>query len=277
MDVVPRRFADILAIALILAAIPLAGCVRSLREPPPLLDTGAALAAHAPAEVDSLLGRAGILYARRTLDGVHEAAEAFLAAARADAGRVEGLVGTVRTRIWLVDHETDPDRRLQSAAAAVQAAQWCGRAAPADAACDYWLGAALGVQARERPSTGLDALPRIVEAFKRAAAAAPDMENAGPDRALALLYARAPGWPAGPGDVDLAIHHARLAATRSPDYPPNLLALAETLDAWGGGAASRATYRRALSLARGRSLAGDPDAQEWIREADEALKRLQGE
>jgi len=34
-----------------------------------------------------------------------------------------------------------------------------------------------------------------------------------------------------------------------------------------------ATYRKALTLARERAAAGDPDAAEWIVEATDALER----
>jgi tetratricopeptide (TPR) repeat protein len=128
------------------------------------------------------------------------------------------------------------------------------------------------VQARERRSTGLDALPQIEQAFKRAAVEAPSLEEGGPDRALALLYLRAPGWPTGPGDPDLGLMHARKAVQLSPAYPPNQLALAEALKATGDAEESASTYQRALDLARSRAAARDPDASEWIEEAEKALK-----
>src|SRR5262249_26468207 len=146
------------------------------------------------ASVDDLLSRGDVLYAQRTLSSVHGASEAWLQAARADVSRVEGLIGATRAGVWLADHEATGKGREQAATLAVQSAQWCGRRAPDSAACDFWLGAALGVQARERRTTALDALAKIEAAFKRAAGRSPEMEEAGPDRALALLYARAPGW-----------------------------------------------------------------------------------
>src|SRR5207247_2093769 len=82
-------------------------------------------------------------------------------AATADDAPIEALLGAVRADVWLTDHESDPEARGRAAAAAVEAAQWCARRRPAEPACDYWLGAALGVQARERPATGLSALPEI--------------------------------------------------------------------------------------------------------------------
>jgi len=203
---------------------------------------------------------------------VREAALVFLEAARDDATRVEGLVGAARAHVWLVDHETESIGRREAATSAVHAAQWCERIEPEDPACAYWLGAALGVQARERRSTGIDALPLIVAAFKKAAVKAPSLEEGGPDRALALLYVRAPGWPTGPGDPDLGLEHARKAVELRPDYPPNQLALAEALMATGDEEGGRTTYQRALELARGRAADGDPEATEWIHEAEQALK-----
>ena len=273
------RTSALLFVACACSAIP--GCARALREPPPLRDLGVGEGGSAPsrdsspagpAEVDSLLKRAAGLYAARDLLEVKEAARVFLEAARADATSVEGLVGAVRAHVWLVDHETDQLARRDAATSAVQSAQWCGRIEPDNPACAYWLGAALGVQARERRSTGLDALPLIEQAFKKAADTAPSLEEGGPDRALALLYLRAPGWPTGPGDPDLGLTHARKAVQLSPAYPPNQLALAEALKATGDIEESARTYQRALDLSRSRATARDPDASEWIEEAEQALK-----
>ncbi len=253
-----------------------AGCARALHEPPPLSDLGGASpsAGATPADVDGLLARAGDLFARRVPDDARRAAQVYLQAARADAARTDGLIGAVRVYAWLVEHETDAAARADDATTAVQTAQWCERIDPLSAACAYWLGAALGLQAREKRSTGLDALPLIEKAFQRAAAADPDLEQGGPDRALALLYLRAPGWPSGPGDPDLGLDHARRAVERAPDYPPNLLALAEALEATGDTAQARETLGHALDAAEGLAAAGDPDAGEWAEEAQNALHRL---
>ena len=267
-----RRAVRVLAAA---ALAPLlltpSGCAKALHEPPPLGDPGPAGASSSPGSVEALLSRAELLYATRNPEEVREAAAVYLEAARAGPGRVEGLVGAARARVWLSDHEPDGAERRRAATEAVQAAQWCERTAPASADCAYWLGAALGVQARERRSTALDALPLIERAFQRAASADPNLDEAGPDRALALLYARAPGWPAGPGDADLAVEHARKAVSLRPGYPPNHLALAEALSGAGAPAESRAAYERALEMARGWAERGDPDVNEWIREAEQAL------
>jgi tetratricopeptide (TPR) repeat protein len=223
-----------------------------------------------------LLSKAEERFKERNLDAVRDSASLWTEAATLDPRNSGPLKKAVRARIWLVDHETDPAVRKEESTVAVQTAQWCGRVAPEDPGCDYWLGAALGVQARERRATGRDALPRIVELFRRAADKDPELDEAGPDRALAFLFVRAPGWPTGPGDPDLGLEHARRATERSPGHPPNWLALAEAREAAGHHEESRKALERALELARAMAEAGDPDAPGWVSEAESALDRGRG-
>lgn len=261
-----------LAIHLVL----LAGCAHALKEPPALTEVLGGARGHGAGDVEDLLGKGDVLFAQRTIESVHGALEDFTAAAAADPARIEGLVKAIAAWIWLTDHAPDPAARLDAATRAVQAAQWCGRRKPGDVTCDYWLGAALGVQARARPSTGLSALPAIEAAFKKAAQAAPLMEEAGPERALALLYLRAPAWPTGPGDPDLGLEHARRAVELKPEYPPNHLTLAEALAATGDAEGSRAAARRALERAQAIHGRQEPEAHEWIEEARKALGEAGG-
>ena len=265
------------SLTLVIWIVP-AGCVSALKEPRPIPEIagGAPQPADGSNDAASLAAQADALFSERAPDAagvekVRLAARTWLRAASADGARVDSLVAAARAEVWLTDHEADAARREEAARAAVEAAQWCGRTAPSEPACDYWLGAALGVQARERPATGMSALPQIEKAFLRARDARPDLDDAGPDRALALLYLRAPGWPTGPGDPDLGLRHARQALALKPDYPPNLLALGEALVKTGDGAAGRDAFHRAMALARERAAAGDRDAPEWVEEARKSL------
>jgi hypothetical protein len=274
----PRARSARAASGLALLWIGFLGCATALKEPRPLGDLAGADDGSAPPadrqEIASLVARAAALFAERDVDKSKTAARLFLRAAAADGAPIEAVVGAVRAQVWLIEHETDARAREQTATAAVETAQWCGLKAPHDPACDYWLAAALGVQARERPSTALSALPKIEELFRHAAQALPALDEAGPDRALALLYVRAPGWPSGPGDPDLGLKHARAAVEIRPDYPPNHLALAEALSATGATAAGRQEYRRALELARTMTDRGDRDAPEWAAEAEKRLSDM---
>jgi hypothetical protein len=258
-----------------LSALFLSGCVPALREPPALEELAGPASAEAGEDPVRLTALADERFHQRRPDAVREAAELYGRVAAQVPDRIEPLVGAIRARIWLADHGADPAERKEDATVAVQLAQWCGRRAPEEPACDYWLGAALGVQARERRGTALDALPRIVELFTAAAQRDPTIDRAGPDRALALLFVRAPGWPRGPGDPDLGLEHARRAVDRNPDHPPNRLALAEALRETGDRAGSRRELESALESARELDPVEAPDAPEWIGKAEDALQELE--
>jgi hypothetical protein len=149
----------------------------------------------------------------------------------------------------------------------VQLGQWCRRRASENPECDYRLALAVGQQARERPATGLDGVKVMIPLLESVAERAPDLDAAGPDRVLALVLLRAPGWPTGPGDPEAALERARAAVSRTPDHPPNQLVLAEALRANGDDAGAQAACERARALAATRATAGDPDAAEWLADA----------
>jgi tetratricopeptide (TPR) repeat protein len=266
-----RRAAP-LAAAGAATALLVAGCAVALHEPPPVtqMHVGAGPAPPAAAQdVDALLVEGESRFARRPNRAeVRGAQRAFLAAAQADDMRIEGLLGLARASSWLIEHEPKAAERARLIALAIEAAQWCGRRAPADPACDYALAQALGQQARESPSTSRDGLDKMVKALERAAATDPGLDHGGPDRVLALVYLRAPGWPLGPGDADAGLACAERAVALAPAHPPNQLALAEALARNGRAREAAAAYARVLALAREREAAGDPDAPEWIAEAE---------
>jgi hypothetical protein len=120
-------------------------------------------------------------------------------------------------------------------------------------------------------ATARDGLRLMVQHLRRAAALDPSLDRAGPERVLAILLLRAPGWPLGPGDPEAALPEARRAAERFPDHPPNQLALAEALAAAGDVEGSRASAERGLTLAQASAASGDPDATEWVVEAQRVL------
>jgi tetratricopeptide (TPR) repeat protein len=273
MRVLARSFLSLAAATLVVA------CAPALREPPPITriggDTGSAAAPHAsPADVDRLLAEGQAHFARRPDPAeVRAAQNSYLEAARADDTRVEGVLGAARVSSFMIEHEPDATERDRLVAVAIEASQWCERRAPGRPACEYALAQALGQQARERPSTSHDGLEKMVKALQRAAAAEPGLDDGGPDRVLALVYLRAPGWPLGPGDPDAGLAAAQRAVALSPDHSPNQLALAEALAKNARRDEARAAYEQALALARHRAAAGDPDAPEWVAEAERGLTR----
>lgn len=262
---------------MILGCVFLTGCAPALREPPSLAEMAGGERAGDEADRERLLAEAEKLLQQPDAASMRAAAESFLRVAAGGAGDTRPLIGAVCARVWLADHEEEPAERERAATGAVNAAQWCSRIDPASAVCDYWLAVSLGLQARERRSTALDALPRIVELLESAAAVDPEIDEAGPHRVLALVLLRAPGWPSGPGDPDRGLEEARRAVELRPDYPPNQLCLGEALDKTGDEAGGGEAYRLAARLARERLDAGERDAPEWLERAERALERTNSE
>lgn len=182
------------------------------------------------------------------------------------------LLTEVQATIRRAEGEPDARARQALAARAVESGETCSARSPGDPRCDYALALALGVQARERPAAAIPSLKLMLERLRRAAAADPALDLAGPERVMALVLLRAPGWPIGPGDPESGLAEARRAAARFPDHPPNQLALAEALLATGARDQARAAARRALDLARARAATGDPDAPGWAAEAERLLR-----
>jgi len=100
----------------------------------------------------------------------------------------------------------------------------------------------------------------------------PEFDQAGPARVKALVLVKAPAWPLGPGDPDAGLASARRAVSLKPQYPANVLALAEALAKTGDEAGARENYLRARDLAQG--LAPSSDRDDWLREAQQALGKL---
>lgn len=256
------------------AALPLAlalACAPALRAPRPVSELGTAAGDPAGRSAPELLAEANAAFARRPdVEQVRRAESLFLAAAEADPGAVDGLCGAIQAKIWRIERDPEADRAAL-AASAVDAGQWCLRRAPASARCDYGFALALGMQARERRSTAVEGLKLMVEHLRRAAAEDASLDAAGPDRVLATVLVRAPAWPLGPGDPEGALEAARRAVARAPSHAPNHLALAEALLATGAADEARAAAERGRTLAR--EEARDPDAPEWLREADALIAR----
>jgi len=82
---------------------------------------------------------------------------------------------------------------------------------------------------------------------------------------------RAPGWPVGPGDSDAGLAAARRAVSLQPDYPPNVLALAEALSKTGDEKGARENYAHARDLAQ--ALPAGPDRDDWLHDAQDGLQQ----
>jgi len=254
--------------ALCIAALCSSACVSALGEMP---EPGTMDLAGENADSLTLRTRAEtLLEAAASAESVNQARELFLQAAASDASCTDCLLGALRAYSWLIENGKVPARRKELAEEAVGIGQLCVKQAAKDPRCRYRLALAVGQQARERPSTASDGLKVMIRLLDELIAAAPGIDHAGPDRVMALVLLRAPGWPVGPGDTETALEHARAAATRFPDHPPNQLVLGEALGANGLEKAAAEAFNRAISLAQAQS---GPEAEAWVAEAEKALEQ----
>jgi len=250
------------------------GCASALTEPPPIAEIGPAPGGTVAelAEPNAVLIRAESEFARRPdRAAVEQSRSLFLEAAQAGNAPVEAFLGAARATAWLIEHEEAGPRREELAVEGVQIGQHCTRLHPEVAECAYRLALAVGQQARERPSTAADGLEVMVELLGDVISTAPDLDFAGGDRVMALVLLRAPAWPVGPGDPETALVHAEAASGSFPDYPPNQLVLAEALRENGQPELAQRALQRAAVLARDIGAGGDPEAAEWLAEAEAAL------
>jgi hypothetical protein len=185
---------------------------------------------------------------------------------------VEQLAAAVAADARRSDAETDSKIRDQLAVDAGRNAQACLERAPQAAACQYYDAVALGLKARAHPLQANEALKAMLEALRSAEAADPEYDQAGAARVKALVLVRAPAWPLGPGDAEAGLASARRAVALRPDYPPNVMALAEALAKTGDTHGAEESYRRARDLSQ--ALPPGSDRDDWLREAGQALGRI---
>jgi tetratricopeptide (TPR) repeat protein len=133
----------------------------------------------------------------------------------------------------LADLLTDDRERSEAAQAGIDA---CRQAVALDinaAPAHYYLALNLGESARAKKLGALKLLHEMEHELLKAAELDPAFDYGGPDRALGLLYLKAPPWPASVGNRNKARARLEAAVELSPDYPDNHLSLAEAYAQWG--------------------------------------------
>jgi len=183
---------------------------------------------------------------------------------------VEELAAAIESDSQRSD-QSDGKIRSQLADEASGYADACLAKAPQAAACLYGRAEALGLKARAHPTRAGEWLKSMLDALDGAEAADPNYDEAGPARVRALVLIRAPAWPLGPGDADAGLVAARRAVELRPQYPPNLLALAEALAKTGDANGAREAYTQARDAAQALPVTADRNG--WLREADQGLQR----
>ena len=192
------------------------------------------------------------------------------AADSANASSIEERAAAIKAAAERSDHEADSKGRAALASAASNTADACLVLDPGAAACQYGKAVATGLEARVHPASAVGLLGSMLQNLGNAEAADPNYDKAGPARVRALVLIRAPGWPLGPGDTDAGLAAARRAVALQPDYPPNVLALAEALSKTGDANGARENYAHARELAQ--SSASGPERDDWLREAEAGLR-----
>jgi hypothetical protein len=169
----------------------------------------------------------------------------------------------------LSEHESNPQTRAQIAAEARRDADACLAQAAQAVACIFGNALALGLEARVHATHAPALLKDMLAALAQAETIDPAYEEAGPARVQALVLARAPPWPLGPGDGEQAVAAARRATSLRPAYPPNWLALAEAQAKSGAALESQASYARARDAAR--ALPDSADQRDWLQQSEQHL------
>jgi hypothetical protein len=183
---------------------------------------------------------------------------------------IEDRAAAIQAAAQRSDHESDSKVRAELASEASSNADACLALDPRAAACQYGKAVATGLEARAHPARALGLLGSMLQSLETAEATDPNYDKAGPARVRALVLIRAPSWPLGPGDTDAGLVAARRAVALQPDYPPNVLALAEALSKTGDESGARENYTHARDLAQ--SLPSGPERDDWLREAEAGLR-----
>jgi hypothetical protein len=186
------------------------------------------------------------------------------------AGSIEGRAAAIKAAARRSDHESDSKVRADLATEANSNADACLALDPGAAACQYGKAVATGLEARVHPARAGGLLGSMLQNLGKAEATDPNYDKAGPARVRALVLIRAPGWPLGPGDIDAGLAAARRAVALQPDYPPNVLALAEALSKTGDENGARENYAHARDLAQ--SSPSGPERDAWLHDAEEGLR-----
>ena len=213
-------------------------------------------------DVPGLLARADQAYTKsRSVRISANAAAGLEKADRIQPGDVEVLWRMARAYITLANAVPDRSLRRRLAETALARTKDCGREATVPGmpplalpACLYFEAASAGIAASLNP-TPTPADQRAVETpAQRLVLLDPRYEKGGGLRILGALYARAPAWPAGVGDLEEAVDLLERAVQMHPEHPLNHFFLAEAYARAGRIRDATVAYRTVLKA---------PSTGEW--------------
>jgi len=129
--------------------------------------------------------------------------------------------------VFVADNETNGTARIAAAKAGITVARQARELQPDSVAGHYWYALAVGLLADADRSYGLKAVGEMEPALRRAIELDEQYDYAGPVRVLGILLLRAPAPPVSIGSSRKGLRLLQRAAELFPDYPENLLYLAE--------------------------------------------------
>ncbi len=138
-----------------------------------------------------------------------------------------------RAAFDLADFLGDAHQRNEIANMGIDA---CRRAIvldPNSAPAHYYLALNLGQLAKSKKFAALRLLHEMQNELLRALNLDREIDYAGPDRSLGLLYLQAPSFVTGFGSRSKARAHLEAAVELRPDFPENRICLAEAYAEWG--------------------------------------------
>jgi tetratricopeptide (TPR) repeat protein len=147
----------------------------------------------------------------------------------ADRSDLEAAWNLGRTAFDLAEFARSKSERERIATRGITACREAVAIDPQSAPAHYYMAMNLGQLAKVRLLKGLAIVAEMERVFLTARKLDPLFDYAGADRALGLLYHRAPGWPISLGNRSKADRHLTEAIRLRPDYPGNRIALAEFL------------------------------------------------
>lgn len=186
--------------------------------------------------------------------GPVEAVALSLNAAEAVLGKVpdhsEASLHAARAAAWLLEFDGSLDQPARRDLAG-RGAGWAETALAAygeRVETVFLCGALLGLQLEAARVPGPGKVGRVHEFFERAAELDPAFNDGAPLRALGTLLVKAPGWPAGPGDVERGIELLRQAVEEHPGHPAGHWFLGEALRTEGQRDEAAACFRHVIDL-----------------------------
>jgi hypothetical protein len=182
------------------------------------------------------------IYVDRAEKTFHQTQDVFLAATNNSTNAWQ----FARATFDLCELTTNQTDRARIARLGIEACRQLVAREPKSAPGHYYLAMNYGELAdAEAPSIAAYKLVKDVEwEFKTAGELDEHFDFAGPVRNLGELYFQAPGWPLSVGNKHKAHERLEHAAMIAPEYPENLLNLAEAQMKWQAAGEAAKTLKK---------------------------------